>query len=132
MARKYNRKKAGEKDIMGTKQTKIYFNPKCSKCRMTLELLNEKGKEPEVVEYLQNIPSKSELKNILTLLGIPANQLLRKKESAYQNAGLDDSSTEEEIIDAMIKYPILIERPIVISNGKAAIGRPPENVIEIL
>lgn len=117
---------------MSNKQTVIYFNPKCSKCRITLELLNEKGEEPEVVEYLQNIPSKSELKNILSLLDISADQLLRKKESAYQQAKLNDSSTEDEIINAMMEYPILIERPIVVHNGKAAIGRPPENILEIL
>ena len=132
MARKYNRKQDGEKVIMSNNQTVIYFNPKCSKCRMTLGLLNEKGEKPEVVEYLQNIPSKSELKNILSLLGVSADQLLRKKESAYQQAGLNESSTQDEIINAMMEYPILIERPIVIHNGKAAIGRPPENVLEIL
>ena len=117
---------------MSSSQTTIYFNPKCSKCRMTLELLNDKGTEPEVIEYLQTVPSKSELKNILTLLGLSADQLLRKHESAYQEAGLNDSSSEKEILDAMMNFPILIERPIVVHNGKAAIGRPPENVLEIL
>ena len=117
---------------MDTNHTLIYFNPKCSKCRMTLELLNEKGAEPEVIEYLQTIPSKTELKEILAQLGIAADQLLRKHESAYQEAGLNDSSSEKEILDAMMNFPILIERPIVVHNGKAAIGRPPENVLEIL
>ncbi len=117
---------------MSNNKTVVYFNPKCSKCRMTLDLLHENDKQPEVIEYLQNIPSKSELKNILKLLGISADQLLRKKESAYQQAGLNESSTEDEIIDAMMEYPILIERPIVIHNGKAVIGRPPENILEIL
>jgi len=117
---------------MSNKQTLIYYNPKCSKCRMTLDLLREKGKEPKVVEYLQNIPSKSELKDILTRLGISANQLLRKNESAYQGAGLNETSTEDEVLNAMMKYPILIERPIVIHDGKAAIGRPPEKILEIL
>lgn len=117
---------------MGTNQTVIYFNPQCSKCRMTLELLNEKGTEPEVVEYLQSTPSKVELTEILTKLGISADQLLRKHEGAYQEAGLSDSSSEEEILDAMTKFPILIERPIVVHNGKAAIGRPPENILDIL
>jgi arsenate reductase len=117
---------------MGTNQTVIYFNPQCSKCRMTLELLNEKGTEPEVIEYLQSIPTKNELKEILSKLGIPADQLLRKHEGAYQEAGLNDASSEDEILDAMMKYPIIIERPIVVHNGKAAIGRPPENILEIL
>ena len=117
---------------MTTDKTTIYFNPKCSKCRMTLELLNDKNINPEVIEYLESIPSKSKLKNILALLGLSADQLLRKHESAYQEAGLSDSSSEEEILDAMIKFPILIERPVVVHNGKAAIGRPPEKVLEIL
>ncbi len=117
---------------MGTNQTVIYFNPKCSKCRMTLELLNNNGTEPEVVEYLQTTPSKTELKNILSKLGFSADQLLRKHEDAYQEAGLSDSSSEDDILDAMMKFPILIERPIVVHNGKAVIGRPPENVLTIL
>lgn len=99
---------------------------------MTLELLNEKGTEPEVIEYLQNVPSKTDLKEILAKLGIAADQLLRKHESAYQEAGLSDTSSEDEILDAMMKFPILIERPIVVHNGKAVIGRPPENILEIL
>lgn len=99
---------------------------------MTLELLNEKGIEPEVIEYLQTIPSKTEIKEILSQLGITANQLLRKHENAYQGAGLSDSSSEQEILDAMINFPILIERPIVVHNGKATIGRPPENILKIL
>ena len=117
---------------MSNNQTIIYYNPKCSKCRMTLEMLREKGKQPEIVEYLQNIPSKSELKNILTQLGISADQLLRKRELAYQQAGLNDAATEDEILNAMMEYPILIERPIVVHNGKATIGRPPEKILEIL
>ena len=132
MARKYNHNKEGEKVKMNNQQTVIYYNPKCSKCRMTLDLLHEKGKEPEIVEYLQDIPSKSELKNILTLLNISADQLLRKKEAAYKESGLSETSTEDEIINTMTQYPILIERPVVIHNDKAIIGRPPENVLEIL
>ena len=99
---------------------------------MTLELLKENGKEPEVVKYLEAVPSKDELKNILNLLGLSADQLLRKHESAYQEAGLSDASTEDEVLNAMMKHPILIERPIVVHNGKAAIGRPPETVLGIL
>jgi arsenate reductase len=99
---------------------------------MTLELLNDKGTDPQVVEYLQTAPSKADLQNILTLLGLSADKLLRKHESAYQEAGLSSASSEDEIIDAMMKFPILIERPIVVHNGKAAIGRPPENILDIL
>lgn len=117
---------------MDNSQTVIYYNPKCSKCRVTLELLNERGFEPEVIEYLNDVPSKSELKEILTQLNISADQLLRKKETAYQEAGLSKVSTEDEILNAMMEYPILIERPIIIHNGKATIGRPPEKVLEIL
>jgi arsenate reductase len=117
---------------MTNPQTTIYFNPKCSKCNLTLALLKEKGETPEVVEYLQNAPSKDELKNILSLLDLKANQLLRTHEGAYQEAGLTDASSEDEILDAMMKHPILIERPIVVHNGKAAIGRPPENILKIL
>jgi arsenate reductase len=99
---------------------------------MTLEILNDKDTDPQVVEYLQTVPSKADLQNILTLLGLSADQLLRKHESAYQEAGLSSASSEDEIIDAMMKFPILIERPIVVHNGKAAIGRPPENILDIL
>lgn len=132
MARKYNRIIEGEKAIMDNKQTIIYYNPKCSKCRMTLDILNNKGTTPEVIEYLNNTPSKSELKQIITRLGITANQIVRKKESAYLEAGLNEASSEDEILNAMVQFPILIERPIVIHNDKAVIGRPPENVLEIL
>ena len=99
---------------------------------MTLDLLNDKEIRPNVVEYLTNTPTKSELKDIIHKLGIKASDLLRKKESAYHDSGLSEDSTDEEIIDAMLENPILIERPIVVHNGKAKIGRPPENILEIL
>ncbi len=117
---------------MDDPKTVIYYNPRCSKCRTALKLLQEQGEQPEIVEYLQATPSRSELKEVLLLLGISAGQLLRKKESAYREAGLDDASSEDEILDAMMKHPILIERPIVVHNGKAVIGRPPQNVLQIL
>ena len=131
MARKYNRIQQGEKAIMDNKQTIIYYNPKCSKCRLTLDLLNDHGTQPKIIEYLDNTPSKLELKEIIAQLGISADQLLRKNESAYQKSGLHDSSAEDEILDALVKYPILMERPIVIHNNKAKIGRPPELVLEL-
>lgn len=117
---------------MDDPKTVIYYNPRCSKCRSTLKLLQERGEEPQIIEYLQSTPSRSELKDVLSLLGMQAGQLLRKKESAYREAGLDDTSSEDEILDAMMKHPVLIERPIVVRDGKAAIGRPPENVLQIL
>ena len=113
---------------------KILHNPRCSKSRQTLQLLKEKGIEPEIIEYLKNPPSEQELSDILDKLGLDdPRELMRKKEKEYKEAGLDDESlSKEALIAAMMKYPRLIERPIVLANGKAAIGRPPENVLEIL
>jgi arsenate reductase len=111
----------------------IYHNPRCSKSRQTLQLLEDNGVEAEVVEYLKTPPDKATLKRILKMLGLEPRQLMRTKEKEYKEQGLDDSSlTSEQLIDAMIATPKLIERPIVIKNGKAAIGRPPEQVLEIL
>jgi arsenate reductase len=112
---------------------KIYHNPRCSKSRQTLELLKEQGIEPEIIEYLKTPPSATELNDILEKLGLEPRDLMRKKEAEYKNAGLDNQSLDRQaLIDGMINNPILIERPIVIANGKAAIGRPPENVLAIL
>ena len=111
----------------------IYHNPRCSKSRQTLELLNEKGIEPDVVEYLNTPPDKNELTRILSLLGIGPRELMRKGESEYREQGLDNPDlSDEQLIDAMISTPKLIERPIVITGNKAAIGRPPEKVLDIL
>lgn len=114
--------------------TTIYHNPRCSKSRQTLALLEERGIEPEVIEYLKTPPTAEELKRVLKLLGISdPRALMRQKETEYKEAGLDDPSlTTEQLIEAMVRYPRLIERPIVIQDGRAAIGRPPENVLEIL
>jgi arsenate reductase len=112
---------------------KIYHNPRCSKSRQTLELLKEQGIEPEIIEYLKTPPSATELNDILEKLGLEPRDLMHKKEAEYKNAGLDNQSLDRQaLIDGMINNPILIERPIVIANGKAAIGRPPENVLAIL
>jgi arsenate reductase len=112
---------------------KIYHNPRCSKSRETLKLLQAQGIEPEIIEYLKTPPSEQELANILDLLGLEPRELMRKKEKEYKENGLDDESlTREQLIAAMVKYPRLIERPVVLANGKAAIGRPPENVLDIL
>lgn len=111
----------------------IYHNPRCSKSRQTLELLQSKGIEPEIVEYLKTPPSKSKLKDILKMLKLEPRELMRKNEDEYKKAKLDNPKLgKDELIEAMVKHPILIERPIVLANGKAAIGRPPEKVLEIL
>jgi len=116
-----------------TDAIKIFHNPKCSKSRMTLELLTGKGLQADVVEYLQSPPSKSELESILKMLNLQPRQLMRTHEAEYKENNLaDESLSHDQLVEAMLKYPKLIERPIVISNGKAAIGRPPETVLSIL
>jgi arsenate reductase len=111
----------------------LYHNPRCSKSRATLELLKSKGIEPNIVEYLKTPPTAAELDAILKQLGIEPRALMRKGESAYKEAGLDDPNLDRAaLIAAMAEHPVLIERPILLANGKAAIGRPPENVLNIL
>jgi arsenate reductase (glutaredoxin) len=111
----------------------IYHNPNCSKSRKTLELLKENDIEPTIVEYLKTPPTVDKLKEIISQLGITSRDLIRKKEDEYFEHGLGDPSlSDEQIIAYMARYPILIERPIVLANGKAAIGRPPEEVLEII
>ena len=111
----------------------IYHNPRCSKSRQTLEILKGQNIDIEIIEYLKSSPDAETLKQILTYLNIPARELLRKGESAYKESGLDDTNlSEDELIAAMVEPPILIERPVVVNNGKAAIGRPPESVLAIL
>lgn len=111
----------------------IYHNPRCSKSRQTLALLEENGVEPEVVLYLETPPSASDLKELLSKLGISARDLLRKGEDAYKENGLSDKSlSEDALIQAMTQFPKLIERPIVVKGSKAVLGRPPENVLELI
>lgn len=111
----------------------IFHNPRCSKSRQTLALLQGKGIDAEVIEYLKTPPTIAELKTILSQLGISARELLRKGEADYKALNLADKSlSEEQLIEAMVSHPKLIERPIVIKNGKARIGRPPESVLDIL
>ena len=111
----------------------IYHNPRCSKSRQTLQLLQENGVEPDITEYLKTPPGRAELIDILQMLGMEPRELMRKKEQEYKEAGLDNPElTRDQLIQAMIDHPRLIERPIVISNGKAALGRPPEQVLDIL
>ena len=111
----------------------IYHNPKCSKSRQTLELLKNNGITPTIIEYLQTPPTAEIIKRILTQLNFAPRDLMRKKESVYAECELDNPSlTNDDLVSFMVKHPILIERPIVLSNDKAAIGRPPEKVLEIL
>lgn len=112
---------------------KILHNPKCSKSRQTLSLLQERGIEPVIVEYLKSPPTKDELNDILTKLSMSPRDLMRKGEAEYKDNYLgDDALTDDQLIEAMITYPKLIERPIVVSNGQVRIGRPPESVLEIV
>ncbi len=115
-------------------KTKIYHNPRCSKSRQTLELLTQKGLDIEVIEYLKTPPNADELRAVLDALSMTPRELMRTKEAEYSANQLDDESlTDEQLIAAMIKYPKLIERPIVVSSDKQyALGRPPENVLAIL
>ena len=110
----------------------IYHNPRCAKSRETLHLLRDRGIEPRVVEYLKTPPSVTELKHLLTLLGMTPREIIRHKEPEYKKTGLNDAAGDAELLHAMIEYPILIERPIVVAGNKAALGRPPENVLTIL
>ena len=115
----------------------MWHNPRCSKSRQTLQLLQEKGIEPEIVKYLETPPSADEIREVLKLLGFSsARDLMRKKEKEYKELGLaDESKSEDELIRAMVEHPRLIERPVVIvedEKGKrAALGRPPENVLAL-
>lgn len=112
---------------------RIYHNNRCSKSRATLALLEQRGEPVEVIHYLDTPPSAAELKTLLTQLGMSARELLRTGEDDYKALGLADPGLDESaLIEAMITHPKLIERPIVVAHGKAAIGRPPEAVLAIL
>jgi len=112
---------------------KIYHNPRCSKSRQTLQLLEEQGVQAEIIEYLKTPPTAEELEHILQLLKLQPRELMRSKEAEYKATGMDNTDlSREDLIAGMVATPKLIERPIVLANGKAAIGRPPENVLTIL
>jgi arsenate reductase len=114
-------------------KVQILHNPRCSKSRATLQLLNDQGIEPEIILYQETPPSSELLTKILKQLDMQARDLMRKGQSEYKEMGLgNDQLSDAELIAAMIETPILIERPIVLANGKAAIGRPPESVLNIL
>lgn len=112
---------------------KIYHNPRCSKSRQTLQLLEENGVQAEVIQYLKTPPTAEELDAILTMLDIQPRELMRTSEAEYKETGMDNPDLDRDaLITGMVNTPKLIERPIVIANGKAAIGRPPESVLAIL
>lgn len=110
----------------------LWHNPRCSKSRQALALLENEGVEAEIFKYLNHAPEVSEIKKILKMLGISARELMRTKESVYKELGLKDVDDEAVLIKAMSEHPKLIERPIFIKGNKAVIGRPPEKVLEIL
>ena len=111
----------------------IYHNPRCSKSRQTLELLRARGFEPEIVEYLKTPPDAATIRALLDKLGFgSARELMRRGESAYKDLGLKDETDEEALVQAMADNPILIERPVVVAGERARLGRPPEQVLDIL
>lgn len=113
--------------------TTIYHNPRCSKSRSALELLRSKGIEPQIIEYLKTPPSAEDLRMLLEGLRLHPRQLMRRGEAVYKELGLDDPKlNEQQLIHAMAENPILIERPIVVANGKVVLGRPPEKVLSII
>ena len=112
---------------------KIYHNPRCSKSRQTLALIEEKGLTPTIIRYLESPPDAAEISDLLMKLGISARALLRKGQQDYKDQNLENTRlSEAELIDAMATYPKLIERPIVVKNNKAILGRPPENVLDLI
>ena len=111
----------------------VYHNPRCSKSRAAMEYLEENGIEAEVVKYMDSPPDADDLKELLTMLGMTPRELMRKHEKVFKEAGLDDPTfTDDELIEAMTQCPSLIERPIVVNNGKAVLARPPETMQDIL
>ena len=117
---------------MTKKKIKIYHNPRCSKSRQTLQLIEEHGFEPEIVHYLEDVPTEKDLKTILKKLGLKPTDILRKGEAVYKEKYKGLALSDAEWIEAMMTYPKLIERPIVVVGNKAVLGRPPENVLDII
>ncbi len=114
-------------------KVRIFYNPNCSKCRLTMDILTDKGVDTTVVEYLNTPPNNTELSEVLDLLGLEPRDLMRKHETPYKDNNLENTDlSREQLIQAMVDNPILIERPIVINGNKATIGRPPEKVLDIL
>ena len=111
----------------------LFHNPRCSKSRQTLALLEDNGIQPTIVKYLDDTPDAATLKTLVKKLGLPsAHDLVRNKEADYKTAGLSAESSDDEVIAAMVQYPKLIERPILVRGNKAVLGRPPENALNLL
>lgn len=110
----------------------VYHNPRCSKSRCALDFLNEKGVEYEIIDYLKDSPTKKELKEIIKKLGIKAEDLIRKSEEVFKNNFAGKTLSESQWLDAMVKFPKLIERPIVIKDQKAIIARPTEKILDLI
>ena len=111
----------------------IWHNPRCSKSRQTLQLIRDHGIEPTIVEYLKTPPQIAEINGALKALGVTPRGLMRKKEAPYAELSLgEEGLTHAELVAAMVEHPVLIERPIVFGAGRAVVGRPPENVLELL
>ncbi|KZX85392.1 arsenate reductase (glutaredoxin) [Alcanivorax sp. HI0011] len=111
----------------------LFHNPRCSKSRQTLALLEDNGIQPTIVKYLDDTPDAATLKTLVKKLGLPsAHDLVRNKEADYKTAGLSAASSDDEVITAMVQYPKLIERPILVRGNKAVLGRPPENALNLL
>ena len=110
----------------------IWHNPRCSKSRQALQLLRDNGVEPEIVEYLKTPPSAAEIKAVLDKLGIEPRALMRTKEKIYKELGLAGVTDGDKLVAAMVENPVLIERPVVLKDGKAALGRPPEDVLKVI
>ena len=117
---------------MSGTQIVIYHNPRCSKSRETLALIRQKGIEPEIVEYLKTPPSKEALRGLLRKLALEPAQLVRKGEDVYRQSFAGKALNDEQWLDALAANPVLIERPIVVKGSKAVLGRPPENVLDLL
>jgi len=110
----------------------IMHNPRCSKSREALKIVEENGINAEIVKYLETPPTKEEIKELLKMLDINARDLMRTKEDVYKELHLKDITDEEKLIEAMAEHPRLIERPIIIKDGKAVIGRPPSKIVDFL
>ena len=110
----------------------IWHNPRCSKSRTALALLEDRGVEPTQVKYLETPPTESQIRHVLSLLGVSAFDLMRRGEAAFKELKLSSDTSEDELIRAMASHPILIERPVIISATQAVIGRPPENALTLL
>ena len=114
-------------------EVRIYHNPRCSKSRKTLALLKQRHIEPEIIDYLRAPPDKQQLEEIIRMLRISPRELIRRGEAEYKALGLDgEEVSDDDLVEAMLRHPVLIERPIVINGEHACIGRPPESVLEIL